>query len=162
MDTSNGAANGLPPKRNYRPVKLDEARERTPAVRGLGAWAEQLKSAALNAITPEAVTEIVEKQVEKARAGDAAATKFVLGFIAQAAKPESVPAPGKIEVTVPVEQLRRLAALYLMQHQPATVSELGRVLALEGNALESILDHEWFDEQSSRVTLTPDGRNAVG
>jgi hypothetical protein len=74
-------SNGLA-KRAYTPMRLGEARENTPAPTGPGTWASQLKEAAKNAVSVEDVAAIVQQQVEKAKAGDAAAVKFVMGFIA--------------------------------------------------------------------------------
>lgn len=134
-----------------------------------------MKAAALDALQPEDVTAIVTKQVEKAKKGDAGAAKFVLGFITAAAgKPAQMSAaPIRLEeadppkpvaiASVPVEQMRKLAALYLVQHTFANVMELGRLLALEGDALAAVLNCDWFTGPSGgRVQLTPAGRNAIG
>lgn len=55
-----------------------------------GAWREKMRDALFDGISEADMTAIMKKQVEKAKAGDAAAAKFVVELVA--AKP---PAPSK-------------------------------------------------------------------
>lgn len=170
-------ADGKDGKRPATVLKLSEARERTPPVGAL--HAANLQELALGALTAVDVTAILQKQVEKAKAGDTAAAKFVLGYLGTAAaRPgpaivrrgeqagdrdaEDDPPPPVVVPSVAAEQLRRLAALYLIQNQPAHVAELARVTATEGDTLAAVLNCEWFVQVNGRVSLTPAGRNAVG
>jgi hypothetical protein len=170
---ADGKADG---KRPATVLKLAEARERTPPVGAL--HAANLQELALGALTAVDLTAILQKQVEKAKSGDTAAAKFVLGYLGTAAaRPAPVavrrgeqpdrdteddPPPPVVVPSVAAEQLRRLAALYLIQNQPAHVAELARVTATEGDTLAAVLNCDWFVQANGRVSLTPAGRNAVG
>lgn len=68
-------------KRPYRPLKLTDADDRTPAPQGLGKWAENLRNAAYNAVNESDVEELIKTMMGKAKAGDVSAAKFVLGFL---------------------------------------------------------------------------------
>lgn len=154
---------------------LAKSREQTPPVSGLGAFGEAVKFAISDAIDLGDVAQIVKKQVEKAKAGDSAAAKTVIGF-ALAAGRASAPEPKPIRlepaepdppkpVALPrpgLEQHRKLVALYLIQHQFATVGELGRLTGIEGDALDALLNCDWFAVKSGRVQITAAGRQQVG
>lgn len=157
---------------------LAKAREQTPPVSGLGAFGEAVKCAISDAIELDDVTAIVKKQVEKAKAGDPAAAKTVIAFALAAGKasaPEPKPMkPIRLEPAEPdppkpvalpgpgLEQHRKLVALYLLQHQFATVGELGRLSGVEGEPLDALLNCDWFAVKSGRVQITASGRQQVG
>jgi hypothetical protein len=69
----------LPAKRAT--LTLREAESRTPAPAGVGAWAEQLREAAYDAVKDQDVKDLIETYMAKAKAGDLAAAKFVLNFL---------------------------------------------------------------------------------
>lgn len=68
-------------KRNYTTLKLSDAQSMTPAPAGVGAWAEQLREAAYDAVKEGDVKELMATYMEKAKAGDLNAAKFVLNFL---------------------------------------------------------------------------------
>jgi hypothetical protein len=75
------AVQALPRKRQYAPIKLAEARVLTPAPTGIGAWAEKLRQAAFDAVKEQDITELMAGLLAKAKAGDLAAAKLVLGYL---------------------------------------------------------------------------------
>lgn len=189
MVEANGAANGTP--REYKPFSLADARERTPAPEGVGQWAEKLKAAALAAVGADDITEILGKQVEKAKAGDPAAAKFVLGFLAAQAPPvekkvvvEKVkiidrkggrskektrvveaapPEPVPVALDAPgTRQLRRLVGLYLKANHNARLAELETVLEIPAAQLKAVLNCDWFGERAGVWALSPEGNRNVG
>ncbi len=81
--SSNGTAT-----RAYQPLTLAAAGGRTPPLAGIGAWAEKLREAAFDAVKAEDITAIIASQVEKAKAGDQAAARFVLGYLTGQAAPK--------------------------------------------------------------------------
>lgn len=173
-------------------MTLTEARERTPSpTEGIGQWAEKLRAAAFDAVGETDIKEILAKQVEKAKAGDAAAAKFVLQYLTGAAAPvvsekriETIkivdrgskkskertrvveaesPPPIPVAVDSPaVRQLRRLVGLYLVQNHNCMLSEMERVLEIPAQQLKTVLNCDWFAEKAGRWALSPAGRNAVG
>lgn len=150
---------------------LAKAREQTPPVSGLGAFGEAVKFAISDAIELDDVTEIVKKQVEKAKAGDSAAAKTVIAFALAASKASTNegPKPIQLEPAKPVavpglksEQQRHFVGLYLLANNFATESEIGRITGLDGKKLEALLNCDWFAVGNGRVQLTPYGRQQVG
>jgi hypothetical protein len=172
-------------------LTLADARDRTPAPAGLGTWAAKMRAAAQAAVSETDVGEILGKQVEKAKAGDANAAKFVLGFVAGAEPPvEKVKIVEKIRVvrrgkapradpgtTVRVEsseplppvaidspalrQQRLLVGLYLAQNHNARLAEMERVLGIPGEQLRAVLNCDWFNEKAGVWGLTPAGNQNV-
>lgn len=67
-------------------LSLREAQSLNPPPTGIGLWAEKLRTAAYGAVKESDVEEIVKAQVDKAKAGDPAAVKFVTGFLLAAPK----------------------------------------------------------------------------
>jgi hypothetical protein len=63
-------------------LKLSDARILAPKPEGIGAYAEKLRSAAYNAIAEDDVNALMKTMIERAKKGDTAAAKFVMGFIA--------------------------------------------------------------------------------
>lgn len=186
---TNGA-NGLA-KRTYTPIRLDRAREDTPAPEGIGAWAEQLRQAAFDAVKPDDVTDIVAAQVEKAKEGDSAAAKFVLGYLTGQAAPkvtrvvekikvvekpagQTLPPPVRVEAAEPAapppvavdspaaRQVRRLVAFFLKSNGPSLLATIEAVLEVPGDQLRAVLNCDWFAKDGNGWSLTPAGRQAVG
>ncbi len=62
-------------------MKLSDAQAMAPAPAGVGAWAEQLREAAYDAVKEGDVKELIATYMEKAKAGDLNAAKFVLNFL---------------------------------------------------------------------------------
>ena len=149
---------------------LARAKEQTPPVSGLGAFGEAVKYAISDAIDLDDVAQIVKKQVEKAKAGDSAAAKTVIGFALAAGKAETAgPKPIRLEPAKPVavpglksEQQRHFVGLYLLANSFATEAEIARITGLEGKKLEALLNCDWFTVANGRVQLTPHGRQQVG
>ena len=63
------------------PLKLSDARRLTPKPEGIGAYAEQMRLAAMHAIKEDDVTELMASMLKRAKEGDINAAKFVLGFL---------------------------------------------------------------------------------
>jgi hypothetical protein len=82
------AVEALPHKREYRALKLSEARALTPAPTGIGAWAEKLRQAAFDAVKESDMTELMAGLLAKAKAGDLAAAKLVLGYLTGGGAPK--------------------------------------------------------------------------
>lgn len=169
-------------------LKLADARERTPAPAGVGAFAEKLRLAAFDGVREADMTEIVAKQVAAAKGGDLKAAKFITDFFtgggAPAVKVEKVvirevpvkprdviatvpaqtdePATPMVVPSLAVEQLRRLAAMYLVHHQKATGDELARLLGVAAGDLGAVLGADWFARQNHEWRLTAEGRREVG
>jgi hypothetical protein len=134
-----------------------------------------MTNAVLDGLQAEDITEIVAKQVAKAKAGDPAAAKFVIGLV-QAQKRAAAPAPPAIQLAPaepeppkPVaidspgaEQQRRLVAFILLAHQPMSLHGLGQQTGLTGEQVDAVLNHEWFARQNGQARLTTAGKNAVG
>lgn len=66
-------------------LRLNEARQLTPAPEGIGAWAEKLRSAAFNAVSEEDVQDIMEGIKKRAKEGDLNAAKMLLGYLTSSA-----------------------------------------------------------------------------
>lgn len=81
MSESNGNGQLLPPKRSYHLPRLSEMQSLTPAPNGVGAWAEKLREAAYDAVKEADVQELIKSLMEKAKAGDLKAAKFVMDFL---------------------------------------------------------------------------------
>lgn len=163
-------------------MKLADAKQQTPAVSGVGAWAEQLRQAAFDAVRPEDVTAIMATFVQKAKAGDPAAAKLVLNYLTGGGAPkimvekvvvrrgkrrprvvDEAPLPKPVVVESPgAGLLRKLAAMYLLQHDRASLAELGRAMECGTDAAEAVLDHGWFKRTNQTYQLTSEGRRAVG
>lgn len=81
-------------------IKLSEARALTPAPTGaIGEWARSLREAAFDAVSESDIADIMKKQVEKAKAGDARAASFVTGFLCNVPKSVTIinqPQPGRL------------------------------------------------------------------
>lgn len=186
MSDLNGKASGelLPAKRSYRPMRLDDAEAAAPAPTGLGLWAEKLRAAAYNAVTEADVEAMIAAQVEKARAGDAAAAKFVIGFLAapapkvqvqkvvirgrskkRAADPDAVASPpvrhAEPNPTPALKVYRRLAAHFIHVGGPATVAAIALQLELPHDQVRAVIDCTWFQEAHGAIELTPMGRQVV-
>lgn len=76
-------------------LKLSEAREMTPAPKGIGAWAEKLREAAMSSVEETDMKDIMSSMVKRAKNGDMQAAKFVMQFIGSmgtegAQKPQNV------------------------------------------------------------------------
>jgi len=69
-------------------LKLSEARQATPAVSGVGAWAEKLRKAAFDAVSTEDMTALMQGLLKKAQAGDLAAAKLVLTYLTGGGAPQ--------------------------------------------------------------------------
>lgn len=189
MSDLNGKASGelLPAKRSYRPMRLDDAEAAAPAPTGLGLWAEKLRAAAYNAVTEVDVEAMIAAQVEKAKAGDAAAAKFVIGFLAapapkvqvqkvvirgrgkkRPADPDAVASPTAPPVrraepnpTPALKVYRRLAAHFIHVGGPATVAAIAQQLELPHDQVRAVIDCTWFQEAHGAIELTPMGRQVV-
>jgi len=64
-----------------RVLKLSEARKFEATNDDLMAWQSQLRAACINSISPDDMVAIVQKQLEKAKEGDARAIGFVMQLI---------------------------------------------------------------------------------
>lgn len=150
-------------------VNIKQARAQAPAPTGLGAWAERLRSTAMAAVEDTDVEEIMRKQVEKAKAGDAAAARFVLGLVMNQPKVEVrkvvVNRGGKGKAgggEKARDRVRRLAALHLNQHGDTHHDALAVVCGLPAAKLSKALHGcTWFTRVKGGWSLTPTGRQAV-
>jgi DNA-binding CsgD family transcriptional regulator len=149
----NGTGQLLPPKRSYSPLRLGEARELTPAPTGVGTWAEKLRDAAYDAIREDDVKAIIQKQVEKAKEGDAKATSFLLNFLTKPApsirvEQVVVKEPAKARKVKPakIEAIarRRRAVAKLLAQGPRSLTDIAEALGLTEKTAEHLLEHEWF------------------
>lgn len=150
-----------------------------------------MKQAAQASIAESDVAEILGKQVEKAKGGDASAAKFVLGFISQQepAKPvEKVkivervkvidrgerrkqkgqaPEPARVveasapKPTVTSRHMQKLVALHLVANGNVRFEELVTVLEIPTEQLRQILAGDWFIEKQGTWFITSLGRTAV-
>lgn len=68
-------------KRGYHALKLSEARDLTPRPDGVGEWAQRLREAAFNAVSETDMTELMASLLARAKAGDLAAARLVLGYL---------------------------------------------------------------------------------
>lgn len=75
-------------KQRRHMLKLADAAELTPPVDEVGEWATELRKAAFNAVSEQDITDIMRKQLEKAKAGDSAAAKMVLGYLTGGGAPK--------------------------------------------------------------------------
>lgn len=151
-------------------LKLNEARTQAPPALTEGAWADRLRATILAAIEDTDVEEIVTRQVEKAKSGDATAARLVLGLVM--AQPKVLVKKvvvnkggkkGKGGGEKALARVRRLAALHLHQHGPTEADALAAIVGLPTPRLNGSLRYcDWFDRDESRWVLTPAGRQAVG
>lgn len=103
-------------------LKLSDARERTPAPTGVGAWAAKLKAAAFDAVMEKDMTEIMADLVKRAKSGDLGAAKLVLNYLTGPAAVAQAP----VQLSLPTEMTdlvnllaERLRALSISADSPA-------------------------------------------
>lgn len=118
--------------------------------------------------------------MSKAKTGDIAAARLVLGYLTGGGASKSGRKKGRsrqdreaervveAEPAAPVmiespaaRQFRRLIALYLVQNMTARIGEMERMLEIPEKDLRGFLNHEWFSETKGVYSVTPEGRNAV-
>lgn len=133
----------------------------TPAPSGVGTWAEKLRDAAYDAIREDDVKEIIRKQVERAKEGDAKATSFLLNFLtkpAPAIKVEQVvvseparPRKAKTEKGDKSAALhrRRRATAKILAQGPRSLTDLSETLGMSEKAMQRVLEHEWFSRHAN-------------
>lgn len=165
-------------------MRLEDVEANAPAPSGLGMWAEKLRAAAYNAVTESDVEAMISAQVEKAKAGDATAAKFVLGFLAgpapkvqvkqvvirgrgkkRAADPDASALPparhAEPNPTPALKVYRRLAAHFIHVGGPATVAAIAQQLELPHDQVRVVIECTWFQEAHGAIELTPMGRRVV-
>lgn len=70
----------LPAKRGYNSMRLAETEVIAPI--GVGDWAARLRAATFNAVNESDMTEVMQAVVKRAKAGDLAAAKLLLDYMA--------------------------------------------------------------------------------
>lgn len=165
-------------------LRLADAREMTPAVESLGSSALAMRQAAIDAISIDDITEIIRKQVEKAKGGDAAAAKFVLDYATggsakvqinvksgpgQPPKESGPPAlvmngtgkrrePEQAPKPKTVGEIRRSVARYLAKNGPASEEALSELFKIDPSEAETLFMHEWFGRCKEGWHLSAIGR----
>jgi hypothetical protein len=174
------SANGQPAAVARRAVSVRELEQSLPSPAEVAEQAAQLRAASVAAISVGDVNEMMAAILAKAKAGDAKCVRLVLDHLnshkptREPGRPAQTPAPIRLEPVEPdppkcvaiesfaTEQHRKLIALHLLAHQPASVHGVGQLTGLAGDELTAVLNHEWFQEQNGLVRLTSKGRNYVG
>ena len=91
-----------------RTLRLNEVDETVQTESDITSWQAGLRAAMYDAITEEDVSDIVKKQVEKAKEGDAKAIEFVFGHVLGAKRPVTINQTTN-QVVTDVETAARIA-----------------------------------------------------
>lgn len=83
-------------KREYTPLKLDEARRATPPVNPIEAMKQQIAVAVFGAVKEAEVAELVEKLRSMAMAGDLKAAKLYFDLLLPKEQKPAPPPPAEI------------------------------------------------------------------
>lgn len=113
-------------------------------------------------LTPERVGGVVDKLLDKADGGHMTAIKTVLDFVKPPAGPAvAVQANFAVAAARSETVLRRLAALQIHVHGPASGMAMSHLLETSLDGIDALLAHEWFAVKDGLFALTADGRRAV-
>lgn len=137
-------------------LDLATARRLTPPVQS--SLAAGLGAAVLAEIGPDDVAEIIRLQVQKAKAGNSAAAKFVLDLVGKAGKSAPAPMDGRPSPDPTVGELRRRIARYLIKNGATPEPELCELFEIEPDEAETVLVCEWFDKATAGWHINKQGR----
>lgn len=133
---------------------LEEARRMTPPLSA--SIADGLRMAAVEAITEDDVSAIIRAQVDKAKAGDSTAARFVLEFLGKSSAGASRPIVMK-PAKVAKDDARRILEL-LAANGPMKPRAIAEAIGLPDLAVAKLIEgHHWFDPQRMGVHLTQEG-----
>jgi hypothetical protein len=146
--------------------RLNGFAHQAPPVPPAEALRRSLLYAMFQAVTGDDMGAIVAAQVEKAKAGDLKAAKFIVDMV-QAGGPAGT--AGVSQVTVvgvgqaanPLDALRREIVGILANDGPQSDSDLAEDAGQSVMAVRKALDHRWFEKEPDGWHLTAEARAEV-
>lgn len=148
-----------------KPLKLMEI-ETMPTVNAIEALRRNLLYTVLRTVEAEDMEEIVQKQVEKAKAGDGKAARMLMDMV-QAGQP--VPEVSVQQQVVVAEsgkpdwrqEARKIIACLIAFSGPQTTQEVAAKLRFTAPGVTEVLECDWFEKDGGKWHLTNTARNLL-
>ncbi len=150
-------------------ASLNDMANRTPRVDPRAVARASLAAAVMDAITPQAMTDVTQGLIKAAKgAGEPASQVGAAKLLFQlaGAMAPAQPAPPVRDVVVvenvPAHQLRTLVALKILwAGEPLSQFAACALTGLPNDHTEGLLDHPWFQATPEGWVVTPAGKQCV-